>query len=408
MEELSSQTKGVFQRNRKLSDAEDDNDSELEFSPAISTGNKVLICAFLVTGVALAMPKMLGTPPVGNVSSEVCCGVQLPSDFLSVVVLLCQSLPITTMNSKNITEIKPNSSNSLSFPDCQKLILTECGVDITNTSEISHIASCLAKGWVAMKIQETGPILEMLETMSRKKMETMKQIPYHHRQERPRLSPSAGFNDLAMEERGRMGAHPASNSMFHQAETVRSRQPAPGISRMPPIPMKLNMNMGGQSAPPAAAKPGGSLALITPVYAVGIMVFFVFTLWKIFFKEKEVEEDGVEEDATTCAADIKWEDMTSRISKIGNIVEKIVDDDLKSDEDLKDEDENSKSKTVVETPLPESEESKERDLGSTGRISCCHRNRADNCEDEFDPSKILLKDIVSVFSNQKEMLKSAC
>ena len=103
----------------------------------------------------------------------------------------------------------------------------------------------------------------------------------HHRQERPRLSPSAGFNDLAMEERGRMGAHPASNSMFHQAETVRSRQPAPGISRMPPIPMKLNMNMGGQSAPPAAAKPGGSLALITPVYAVGIMVFFVFTLWKV-------------------------------------------------------------------------------------------------------------------------------
>merc|ERR1711892_1420548 len=63
-------------------------------------------------------------------------------------------------------------------------------------------------------------------------------------------------------------------------------------------------------------------------------------------------------------------------------------DDKKSDEDLKDEDEHSKSKTVVETPLPESEESKERDLGSTGRISCCHRNRGDNWEDEFDPRDV--------------------
>ena len=85
-----------------------------------------------------------------------------------------------------------------------------------------------------------------------------------------------------MEERGRMGAHPASNSIFHE-ETVRSYKPAPGISRMPPIPMKLNMKMnaGGPATPVSQPKLGGTLALITPVYAVGIIVFFVFTLWKV-------------------------------------------------------------------------------------------------------------------------------
>ena len=68
-------------------------------------------------------------------------------------------------------------------------------------------------------------------------------------------------------------------------ETVKSRQPGPGASRMPPIPMKMNMNSktGGQSVPVQATQPklGGSLAVIVPVYGIGIVGFFAFTLYKV-------------------------------------------------------------------------------------------------------------------------------
>lgn len=103
---------------------------------------------------------------------EACCGVRLPSDFMTLVVFLCQSLSTTIMNTKNMT-----SSNTLSFPDCQKLVLEECRLDITNTEELGQITRCVAEGWMAVMMEETNPIIMMLETMSRKRMETMKLIP---------------------------------------------------------------------------------------------------------------------------------------------------------------------------------------------------------------------------------------
>jgi len=160
----------------------------------------------------------------------------------------------------------------------------------------------------------------------------------YQKQERPPLSPSVNFNNLAMQERGRMGAHPASNSGF-QMETVKSRQPGPGASRMPPIPMKMNMNSktGGQSVPVQATQPklGGSLAVIVPVYGIGIVGFFAFTLYKIFFKKKndEEEEDSEEKDAVDCAANVKWDDMTTRISNIGKMVDKVVKNEPSQKED---------------------------------------------------------------------------
>eukprot|EP00090_Calanus_glacialis_P009788 TRINITY_DN18195_c0_g1_i2.p1 TRINITY_DN18195_c0_g1~~TRINITY_DN18195_c0_g1_i2.p1 ORF type:complete len:384 (-),score=105.67 TRINITY_DN18195_c0_g1_i2:154-1305(-) len=215
----------------------------------------------------------------------------------------------------------------------------------------------------------------------------------HHHQERPRLSPSANFNNLAMQERGRMGAHPASNSIFHE-ESVRSYKPAPGISRMPPIPMKLNMKMnaGGPATPVSQPKLGGTLSLITPVYAVGIIVFFVFTLWKIFFKDKEIEEDlEEEEDAKTYAADIKWDDVKSRISKISDIVEKVVDKQAdnnpeKGMEDGPSDDEEDFSKQFENKQSDEMKYmDKERNIETftpSGRIS---PGKLEKAKDAFDP-----------------------
>lgn len=307
---------------------------------------------------------------------------------MTLVVFLCQSLSTTIMNTKNMT-----SSNTLSFPDCQKLVLEECRLDITNTEELGQITRCVAEGWMAVMMEETNPIIMMLETMSRKRMETMKLIPPHHHQERPRLSPSANFNNLAMQERGRMGAHPASNSIFHE-ESVRSYKPAPGISRMPPIPMKLNMKMnaGGPATPVSQPKLGGTLSLITPVYAVGIIVFFVFTLWKIFFKDKEIEEDlEEEEDAKTYAADIKWDDVKSRISKISDIVEKVVDKQAdnnpeKGMEDGPSDDEEDFSKQFENKQSDEMKYmDKERNIETftpSGRIS---PGKLEKAKDAFDP-----------------------
>ena len=91
---------------------------------------------------------------------------------MTLGVFLCQSLSTTIMNPKNMT-----SSNTLSFPDCQKLVMEECGLDITNTEELGQITRCVAEGWMAVMMEETYPIIMMLETLSRKRMETMKLIP---------------------------------------------------------------------------------------------------------------------------------------------------------------------------------------------------------------------------------------
>ena len=78
-----------------------------------------------------------------------------------------------------------------------------------------------------------------------------------------------------------MGAHPASHPITGE-EGGRTTRPTPGVSRMPPIPMKLNKNMGAPGLQPPQTKVGGStLALITPVYAIGIITFFVYTLSKV-------------------------------------------------------------------------------------------------------------------------------
>ena len=90
---------------------------------------------------------------------------------MTLGVFLCQSLSTTIMNPKNMT-----SSNTLSFPDCQKLVMEECGLDITNTEELGQITRCVAEGWMAVMMEETYPIIMMLETMSRKRTERMKLI----------------------------------------------------------------------------------------------------------------------------------------------------------------------------------------------------------------------------------------
>ena len=64
-------------------------------------------------------------------------------------------------------------NNQLSFYDCHKLVQAECGLDITNTEEISQLATCLATTITG----ETGTVLAMLETIQRKKAQTMKTVP---------------------------------------------------------------------------------------------------------------------------------------------------------------------------------------------------------------------------------------
>ena len=64
-------------------------------------------------------------------------------------------------------------NNQLSFYDCHKLVQAECGLDITNTEEISQLATCLATTITG----ETGTVLAMLETIQRTKAQTMKTVP---------------------------------------------------------------------------------------------------------------------------------------------------------------------------------------------------------------------------------------
>jgi len=325
MEEVRMKAEEAVHKKREAKDSEDDTEEDLddEYPQIFSNSNKVIMFAFLVTAIGVALPKIL-SPQLTEKTNSGCCGVQLPSDFLSVVVHLCQTLSRSSnVRINNMTEITRYPNNHLSFSECHKVVQAECDLDITNTEEISQLASCLARAGLVTETEETNTVLNMLETIQRKKAQTLKTVPYHHHQERPHLSPSASFNNLAMEERGRMGAHPASNSLFHH-ETVRSKHPAPGISRMPPIPSKMNMNIGAPSTPPTQTRQGGSFNLIAPIYAIGIVVFFIYTLWKIFFKNKEVDEDIEDEDALTAAEKIKWNHMEKKISEIGEIVDNIV------------------------------------------------------------------------------------
>ena len=87
-------------------------------------------------------------------------------------------------NTENMTEIGYNTSttttstNLLSFPDCQKLVLAECGLDITNTEELGQLATCVKKeDGLAFFKEESHSVISLLETLSRQRTKTIKIIP---------------------------------------------------------------------------------------------------------------------------------------------------------------------------------------------------------------------------------------
>eukprot|EP00092_Neocalanus_flemingeri_P097389 GFUD01124121.1.p1 GENE.GFUD01124121.1~~GFUD01124121.1.p1 ORF type:complete len:469 (+),score=158.75 GFUD01124121.1:38-1444(+) len=145
----------------------------------------------------------------------------------------------------------------------------------------------------------------------------------HHQQERTHVNPGANIVNPAMTERGRMGAHPGAHSIIGEDQR-RLPHLRPGASRMPPLPIRPTM--GGPGMQPQQPQGGGTMAIFT----FGIIIFLVYTAMKIMLKNTktdEDEEDEVENDRTYTDK-VKWDDMSLRIERIGEIVKGIAEQDV--------------------------------------------------------------------------------
>ncbi|XP_014223993.1 nucleomorphin-like isoform X6 [Trichogramma pretiosum] len=115
------------------------------------------------------------------------------------------------------------------------------------------------------------------------------------RQER-QTPPHAGSLHPALRERGR--AIPSS----HVVPKIQERP-----DHMMPMPMKMRPPMGGAGHVVPPPKSNGSLGILMPLYTIGIVIFFVYTISKVL--RKAADNEITRPEYSTAAAEKEYENL---------------------------------------------------------------------------------------------------
>ncbi|KAF4532252.1 hypothetical protein B566_EDAN004339 [Ephemera danica] len=271
------------------------------------TGKTIFILAIVVGCFAILWPKIFypmlltsisGTPPhpsvppVDNVEANLCCDVIFETDVTAIKVLTEMCGHILDTEHQGPLQLHVGHLPKAVVERCREEVLSACGLDIAAvirdnvrlTKNYKQIlddirsynnSACLKRNF--------GLQLSLLGTP--RQMNLFKEKHARHlRPERPaHLHPD--MLHPALREKGRaipqqQPQKPLSVGAITGLDGSPPRQPGHPMPGMRPP-------MGGAGHVVAAPKGSGTMGIIMPLYTVGIVVFFVYTIMKVIFKKTE-------------------------------------------------------------------------------------------------------------------------
>ncbi|XP_024086186.1 uncharacterized protein LOC106670478 isoform X3 [Cimex lectularius] len=258
------------------------------------TGKSIFILAIVAGCFAILWPNIFYPMIVGNTATKGqqasngngCCDVIFDTDVNAIKLMteLCERILSreNEFDKKFLFAFQQGKLTKEIVHTCQKTVLDKCDVDIT---EFLNEKVLLGKSYKQM-LDEIRSLNSSL-CLKRSFGISFKQIglprtvriwginqPKHLRQERPpHLHPE--FLHPALREKGR--AIPQS----HVVPKIKQQEGRPG-----PLPgIRPPMGGAGHVVPPP--KGSGTMGIVMPMYTIGIVVFFLYTMMKILFKKSD-------------------------------------------------------------------------------------------------------------------------
>ncbi|XP_011299815.1 ABC transporter F family member 4 [Fopius arisanus] len=263
---------------------------EAEFGPK----KTMLVLAIVAGCFAVLWPKifypMLTGPAHTTHTSpdgSVCCDLIFESDVNTVDILqeMCQNILKHHQIDPRVRDaLRTNKLTSQSASFCRDEVLARCGIDLSSfLAEKERLGKTHKQVLEEIRSFNSSLCLRNNFGVPLAQLGTPHLIRYHilmpHtplRQER-RLPPHAGGLHPAMRERGR--AIPTS----HIVPRVDGRPEHVVVQKMRPP-----MGGPGRVVPPPSGG-GGTMGIILPLYTIGILLFFLYTIAKILRKNSNNE-----------------------------------------------------------------------------------------------------------------------
>ncbi|XP_058793868.1 eukaryotic translation initiation factor 5B isoform X2 [Phymastichus coffea] len=264
-----------------------------EFGP-----KKTMVILAIVAGCfAILLPKIFYpmltaslTPSIHHADGSGCCDVIFESDITAVDIMqeLCLNIIRHHQVDPRIRDaLGANKFNKLTLSSvslCRDEVLAKCGIDLSSfLAEKERLKKSYKQVLEEIRSFNGSLCLKMQFGVPLARLGTPHLIRYHilmpHssvRQER-QTPAHAGSYHPALRERGR--AIPSSHIM-------------PKIQDRPDhiaLPMKMRPPMGGAGHVVAAPKGNGFVGLLMPLYTIGIVIFFLYTLTKVLRKSSDNE-----------------------------------------------------------------------------------------------------------------------
>ncbi|XP_023316216.1 glutamic acid-rich protein-like isoform X4 [Trichogramma pretiosum] len=263
----------------------------MEFGPR----KTIVILAIVVGCFAILWPKIfypmltasLYPPP--PIETSGCCDVIFESDVTARDIMqeLCQNIAKHHQDQldprvRHALENKRTggAASAASLRLCRDEVLARCGIDLsTFLAEKERLKMSYRQVLEDIRGFNGSLCLKRQFGVASARLGTPHLIRYHilmpHstiRQER-QTPPHAGSLHPALRERGR--AIPSS----HVVPKIQERP-----DHMMPMPMKMRPPMGGAGHVVPPPKSNGSLGILMPLYTIGIVIFFVYTISKVLMR----------------------------------------------------------------------------------------------------------------------------
>ncbi|XP_018396796.1 PREDICTED: uncharacterized protein LOC108775022 isoform X3 [Cyphomyrmex costatus] len=243
----------------------------------------VVIGCFTVLWPRILHPMFIGFVTPHHSTTDVCCEVIFESDVTAVDIMqeMCQNIlrhhPIDprVRDALKLSKLTPQTASL-----CREEVLARCGIDLSSfLAERESLGKTYKQVLEEIRSFNSSLCLKMNFGVPLSQLGTPHLIRYHilmpHNtmpQER-RTPPHAGGMHPALRERGR--AIPSS----HIIPKIGSDHPMP----------KMRPPLGGPGHVVSAPKGSSTMGIIMPLYTIGIILFFVYTIIKVLKKNTESE-----------------------------------------------------------------------------------------------------------------------
>ncbi|KAL0111785.1 hypothetical protein PUN28_013164 [Cardiocondyla obscurior] len=247
----------------------------------------IVFGCFTVLWPKILHPMFTGfvTPHHSTSDSSVCCEVIFESDVTAVDIMqeMCQNIlrhhPIDprVRDALKISKLTPQTASL-----CREEVLARCGIDLSSfLAERESLGKTYKQVLEEIRSFNSSLCLKVNFGVPLSQLGTPHLIRYHilmpHNtipQER-RTPPHAGGMHPALRERGR--AIPSSHIIPKM------------IDRPDQVMPKMRPPLGGAGHVVPAPKGNGTMGVIMPLYTIGIVLFFVYTIIKVLKKNSDSE-----------------------------------------------------------------------------------------------------------------------